>query len=251
MRERNRHRENFPVGSFLIKKELRPLIHAYYAFARTADDIADSPTLTSAVKKNRLHKMRDDKIVQRFGKDASDLLIAFVKDGDNVRYATWDALIDDYCMYSAAPVGRFLLALHGETPTPASDALCNALQILNHLQDIKEDAQWLGRIYLPQEWMRHHKVTQQDCVAHHSSQGLGRVIHQCLDGCDILLQEARPLIAHLKDGRLRLEAAVILSIAHRLTQKLRRHDPLAQRVALGTIDYLICFMKGIKLARTG
>ena len=82
---------------------------------------------------------------------ALDLLEAFRRDVTKLRYRDWDDLMD-YCRYSAMPVGRFVLDVHGESPDtwPANDALCAALQIINHLQDCAKDYRDLDRVYIPQ-----------------------------------------------------------------------------------------------------
>ncbi|MBT4769608.1 MAG: squalene/phytoene synthase family protein, partial [Rhodospirillaceae bacterium] len=153
--------ENFPVGSWLLPAHMRRDIGIYYAFARATDDIADDPGLASQDKITRLNAfdsaltghITDDprlekatqlrKIMVQKGistDHGSDLLIAFRQDATKHHYRDWDDLIG-YCINSAAPVGRYLIDLHGESPDtyPASNALCNALQILNHLQDCQKD----------------------------------------------------------------------------------------------------------------
>src|SRR5262249_49636849 len=150
--------ENFPVGSWLIRRDLRVHVHAFYRFARNADDIADSPVLAAEEKLRRLDRMAailngsprvgdagaPAPAAMRDGLRATgvtaqhchDVLQAFRLDATKLRYRDWDDLMA-YCRYSAAPVGRQLLDLHGESRDtwPASDALCAALQVLNHLQD--------------------------------------------------------------------------------------------------------------------
>ncbi len=161
--------ENFPVGSLLIRRDLRVHVHAFYRFARNADDIADNPELCAADKIRRLDRMAavldgapgDDSpaaaaMRQSLGatgmtaQHCHDVLRAFRQDAEKRRYRDWDELME-YCRYSASPVGRQLLDLHGESRDtwPASDALCSALQVLNHLQDCAEDYRLLDRIYLP------------------------------------------------------------------------------------------------------
>src|SRR5215831_15257069 len=141
--------ENFPVGSFLIRRDLRPHVHAFYRFARNADDIADNPALSAANKISRLDRMAaildgapgDDspsatamrKSLAETGTTAQhchDVLHAFRRDATKLRYRDWDDLMA-YCRYSASPVGRQLLDLHGESRQTwsASDALCSALQV--------------------------------------------------------------------------------------------------------------------------
>src|SRR5579864_5664802 len=161
--------ENFPVGSFLIRKDLRPHVHAFYRFARNADDIADNPDLSADDKVRRLDRMGeildgspgDDspaasamrQSLAATGTTAQhchDVLRAFRLDATKLRYRDWDDLME-YCRYSAAPVGRQLLDLHGESRDTwaPSDALCSALQVLNHLQDCVADYRNLDRVYLP------------------------------------------------------------------------------------------------------
>ena len=161
--------ENFPVGSWLIRRDLRPHVHAFYRFARNADDIADNPALAAADKIRRLDRMAavldggpgDDSPAAAAMRESliatgttaqhcHDVLHAFRLDATKLRYRDWDELME-YCRYSASPVGRQLLDLHGERRDawPASDALCSALQVLNHLQDCAEDYRRLDRVYLP------------------------------------------------------------------------------------------------------
>ncbi|MEQ8701816.1 MAG: squalene/phytoene synthase family protein, partial [Bauldia litoralis] len=136
--------------------------------------------------------------------------------------------------HSAAPVGRFLLDLHGCSTAayPASDALCNALQVINHLQDCQDDYRSLDRVYLPQDWMAEEGAEVGDLDRAETSPGLRRVIDRCLDRTQALLAEARPLPGRLSSRRLAMEAAAIHRLAERLCVLLRRDDPLATRVAL-------------------
>lgn len=259
--------ENFPVGSIFIARKLRGIIHHYYRFARTADDISDHPHLTPFEKKKRLSlikqallsspsdpslawlsSLRDD--FQHHGiplRHATDLLHAFTLDADNLRYPNYDSLISDYCRYSAAPVGRFLLALHGEDERGvlASDSLCHLLQLLNHLQDIRDDATQLHRIYLPQDWLQKAGATIEDCTKDALTPALQQVVGWMLDGCDQLLIEAQSLPSLLQSRRLRMESALIVSIAAKLITRLRHHDPLQKRVQLSKGMYLACFLKTI------
>src|SRR6476469_10981281 len=164
------HDENFPVASRLIKRQHRPVILAFYEFVRVADDIADHPQLTSAEKIHRLDRL-ESSLVGSGGDEpdgvrlravlnerglsprhAQELLSAFRQDATKLRYANWDELID-YCSRSAMPVGRFVLDVHGEARDtwPASDALCAALQVINHLQDCAKDYLALDRVYIPSD----------------------------------------------------------------------------------------------------
>lgn len=244
--------ENFPVGSALISARLRPHIHAYYAFARNADDIADSPDLSASDKVRRLDIMEQVLLGQRdtgspsaLGLRASlaetgidprhstDLLVAFRQDATKLRYANWAELLD-YCRFSAMPVGRHVLCLHGESADSfaPSDALCASLQVLNHLQDLQKDLLALDRCYLPQTLLDRHGAGIDDLSRPLATRGLRAVIDALLDECDTLNRAARALPGRVKDRRLRLETAVIVGLAERLAARLRRRDPLARRVKL-------------------
>lgn len=243
--------ENFPVGSWLLAADRRPHVAAFYAFARTADDIADDPDLPAAEKLVRLDRLAaalaDDEgtgVAHRLRRSlaaagvpavhAFDLLDAFRQDARQARYPDWPSLMA-YCQRSAVPVGRFLLDLHGEDRDlwPAADPLCAALQVLNHLQDLGEDRRRLDRIYLPQDWLAAEGAVDGDLDRAEASPELRRVIDRCLDGVDTLLLRSRPLAAALASRRLAAEAAVIQAIAEGLAGCLRRADPLATRVRLG------------------
>lgn len=257
--------ENFPVGSFLIVRRLRPHVAAYYAFARAIDDIADNPKLNPSEKLERLDAMdaalcgesRDPALAkaQRLraslfetGVDfahARDLVSAFRQDAVKGRYASWDELMD-YCNRSASPVGRFLLELHGESRKgfASSDALCNALQVINHLQDCAQDYQNLDRVYLPGEWLAEAGETVEALSRNDASPGLRRVIDRCLDHTRTLLKDADRLPASLNSRRLAMESAVIVKIAWRLTDELSRRDPVAERVELTKPQFLWCGLRG-------
>src|ERR1700719_2787447 len=164
--------ENFPVASFLIHPRHRGVILAFYNFVRTADDIADHATLKPQEKLALLDRLEagllgasaDDPVAARLRaalaernlspKHAQDLIAAFKLDVTKLRYKDWDDLIG-YCALSAMPVGRFVCDVHGESRDcwPANDAMCAALQIINHLQDCREDYRNLDRVYIPQDML--------------------------------------------------------------------------------------------------
>lgn len=161
-----------------------------------------------------------------------------------------------YCALSAAPVGRYLLDLHGASGDlyGPSDALCCALQVINHLQDCPEDHALLDRVYLPLDWMAEAGATPEMLQAYSASPELRTVIDRALSGIEALLRDAGPLAGSLRKsrgagrtyaGRLGLEAAVIHQIAMTLTRRLRQEDPIAGRVALGKASYLLCGVKGV------
>jgi squalene synthase HpnC len=258
--------ENFPVGSFLLPRALRPHVAVYYAFARAIDDVADNPALAPDDKIARLEgfaravRGEDDDPAYAKGqamrrsnletgvtdKHCLDLISAFKQDAVQSRYESWDELID-YCDRSASPVGRYLLDLHGEDEAGyvQSDALCNALQVINHLQDCADDYAEMNRVYLPQGWMRAAGAVTEDLSRPATTPGLRRVMDQCLDGTEGLLREARRLPGVLKSRRLALESAVIVRIADRLTLRLMHEDPIATRVELSKPAALRCAASGV------
>ena len=252
---KDRGDENFPVG-VIIRPDLRRHVHAYYAFARNADDIGDSPILPADEKIARLDHMEAVLLGQREGgspsaaalrlslaetgvdaRHATDLLIAFRQDATKRRYATWEELLD-YCRVSAMPVGRYVLDLHREsrdTHTP-SDALCAALQVLNHLQDCQKDLHDLDRCYLPLDIMSAAGTDVTALSAKAETPGLRRVFASLLDRCDALNADAATLPRLVRDRRLRIETGVIANLARRLTARLRRNDPIAGRVKVTKMD---------------
>ena len=265
--------ENFPVGSWLLPAALRPHVAIYYAFARAIDDIADNPALAAEDKIARLAAFEAalvDPAADRPGLEkasrlraslaatgvtaarGTDLVAAFKQDAVKRRYADWGELIG-YCRLSANPVGRYLLDLHGEDPAgyPASDALCTALQILNHLQDCQDDYRALDRVYLPQDWLAAEGLDVGALEAAASPPGFRRLLDRCLDGVDRLLAEASQLPGRLRSARLAMEAAIIVQLARRLARRLRAGDPLAGRVALSRADFLLCGLKGVCSAQLG
>lgn len=258
--------ENFPVGSWLLPRALRPHVAIFYAFARAIDDIADNPALAAAEKIARLEAFERGILCEPSGRGVAkaeamraslaatgvparhclDLIAAFKQDAVKSRYADWDDLMA-YCFKSAAPVGRYLLDLHGGSRQGygPSDALCNALQVINHLQDCGDDHRTLDRVYLPQDWLRAERSPVEALAGASLTPSLRRVLERCLDGVDALLAEARRLPAGLASRRLAMEAAVIIDIAVALSAKLRREDPLARRVALSKPAFLGCGVRGI------
>ncbi|HEY7577153.1 MAG TPA: squalene/phytoene synthase family protein [Acetobacteraceae bacterium] len=256
---KDRGDENFPVGSLLIRRDLRRHVHAFYAFARNADDIADSAALAADEKVARLDVMEDVLLGRRDAGSPSalrlraslaetgatarhslDLLVAFRRDATKLRYANWDEL-HDYCRYSAMPVGRHVLDLHGEdraTWAP-SDALCTSLQVLNHMQDCAKDLAALDRCYMP-------GVAVEALRGPAETPELRAVFDLLLDRVDALNRAAIDLPRLTRGRRLRLETAVIVGLAHRLARRLRRGDPLARRVRLTKGDAIASVLAALR-----
>ncbi len=243
--------ENFPVASRLIRARYRAPILAFYRFVRAADDVADHPSLPEAQKLGLLDGLEDSLLgrneVEPDGvllrtiladrslspRHAQDLLTAFRLDVTKRRYRDWDDLID-YCSFSAMPVGRFVLDVHGESRTtwPANDALCAALQVINHLQDCGADYRALDRVYLPLDALEREQESVEALGRDAASPGLRRALAHIAQRTWTLLEEAEPLPAEVQDLRLSLEIAAILRLARRLTKTLLHRDPLSERVHL-------------------
>jgi len=174
------HYENFPVASLLLPRDLRAPVAAIYRFARSADDIADEGNAPPEIRLARLEAYESALDAIAAGRPVTPdlapvfeplriehtrrglplapchaLLSAFMQDVRQTRYATYADLLD-YCARSANPIGQLMLFLFGaDAPENIvmSDAICTALQLTNHWQDIAVDARKgaNGRIYLPQD----------------------------------------------------------------------------------------------------
>ncbi len=243
--------ENFPVASWLIHPRHRSVILAFYNFVRTADDIADHATLSPAEKLALLDRLDaglagksdEDAVAVRLraslaehnlsAKHAQDLLAAFKLDVTKLRYRDWDDLIA-YCSLSAMPVGRFVCDVHGESRSvwPANDALCAALQIINHLQDCKNDYLNLDRVYVPLDALAASGAAVEALGAPRASSALLTCLHGLAERTERLLAESDVFPVLIRDWRLGLEVAVINTLAHRLTYILVARDPLSERVHL-------------------
>jgi squalene synthase HpnC len=244
--------ENFPVASFLIRPRHRGAILAFYNFVRTADDIADHATLAPEQKLALLDRLEGGllgantedasavwlraALAERSlaPKHAQDLIAAFKLDVTKLRYRDWDDLIS-YCSLSAMPVGRFVCDVHGESRSvwPANDALCAALQIINHLQDCKEDYLNLDRVYVPQDALAAAGTIAEALAADRASPALLDCLRKLAGRTERLLCESDGFALQINDTRLALEVAVINTLAHRITALLKSRDPLSERVHLG------------------
>lgn len=258
LRSGKTHRdENFPVASWIIHPRHRALILAFYNFVRTADDIADHANLDDATKLTLLDELDNDLIGQGDGqreaialrdalaargmppRHARDVLTAFRMDVAKRRTADWDDLIH-YCSFSAMPVGRFMLDVHGESTAtwPASDALCAALQINNHLQDCGDDYRDLDRVYIPQDTLEKYGARVEDLKAPQASAPLLACIRELADKTDVLLRQSETLAIHVADTRLGCEIAVIQSYARNILDMLKTRDPLSERVHLSKVNMI-------------
>jgi hydroxysqualene synthase len=265
--------ENFPVASLLISAKHRGVIRAFYEFVRIADDIADHPGLAAGEKLAHLDALEAGLLGRSDGeaaarrlrasleeralspRHAQDLLTAFRMDATKLRYRNWNELMD-YCRYSAMPVGRFVLDVHGEPRStwPANDALCAALQINNHIQDCGADYRNLDRAYVPLDELWAAGAEVEELGQARSSPALRRCLREVAQRTEALLQESFGFAAAIRDYRLSLEVAVITALAQRILHLIKTRDPLSENVHLTKIGIIGGTLAGIaagSLARLG
>ena len=244
---------------------------AFYDFVRAADDIADHADLTSEDKLARLdvferallgdaqtlrHLPKAERLRRSLSmtgvtdRHALDLLKAFKQDATKTRYQDWQDLLG-YCALSASPVGRYLLDLHGEGVElyQYSDPLCDALQVLNHLQDCRDDFLTLDRVYLPKDSFCNAGIDESALQEPAASLAMRGVLDSALDGCDELLRRSARLANAMSSLRLAAETAVIQEMAVTLAASLRRRDPLAKRVKLSKPRFLLVALIGVSRLR--
>ena len=260
--------ENFPVASFLMTKKIRSIVRVFYFFARMADDIADHQKLSSNQKKNILlffdnaisksKKTNNkvlDKMIARFkelpsGKKYSrNLLKAFMMDASNKKYKNWNDLLY-YCKFSANPVGRFVIDAVNERKNiekiyEASDSLCTALQIINHIQDCKKDFRQLNRVYIPDSFFKKYSLDKKTLKKSKSIENFERLKIEIVDNVLVSLRKTKLGLREIQSWRLRKETLIILNIAKRLCNLLKINDPLEKQIKLSRIDFIFCFFKGI------
>jgi len=256
--------ENFPVASWIIHPRHRALILSFYNFVRTADDIADHATLSGDEKLGLIDLMeaellgKGDSQIEAVNlrralaergmppRHALDVLIAFRMDVTKLRYETWDEVIH-YCRYSAMPVGRFMLDVHGEDTSTwsALDPLCAALQINNHLQDCGKDFRDLNRVYLPRDALAASGASVEQLGEARATPALLQCLQSLAVRNETLLDQSKSLAAEVRDFRLGLEISVIQSFADRIVRLLKVRDPLSERVHLGPLELLAFSLGGM------
>jgi hydroxysqualene synthase len=265
LRSGKTHRdENFPVASWIIHPRHRALILAFYNFVRTADDIADHATLGAPEKLAYLDLLEAELLGQGDSqpeavnlrralaqrsmppRHALDVLIAFRMDVTKLRYENWDEVIH-YCRYSAMPVGRFMLDVHGESTSTwaASDALCAALQINNHLQDCGKDYKDLNRVYLPRDALAAAGASLEALGQKPASPPLLQCLHSLAVRTEALLGQSKSLGAEVRDIRLGLEISVIQAFANKIVGLLKVRDPLSEKVHLTPMQLLAYGASGV------
>jgi squalene synthase HpnC len=265
LRSGKTHRnENFPVASWIIHPRHRGLILAFYNFVRTADDISDHASLGESDKLRYLDLLETElvgkgdtqpealRLRQALAersmppRHALDVLSAFRMDVTKLRYENWDEVIH-YCRYSAMPVGRFMLDVHGESTSTwaASDALCAGLQINNHLQDCGKDYRNLDRVYLPRDALENAGASVEALGQQRASPQLLQCLHSLAARTQTLLDQSKSLSTEVKDFRLGLEISVIQAFAEKIVSLLKARDPLSERVHLGPVELLAYSLTGM------
>ena len=262
------HYENFPVGSILMPKKLRRPTHAIYAFARTADDIADEGDADNETRLRGLQDLRDEldllqqnqspktELMQRLQREAIepfnlplqpfyDLLDAFSQDVMKKRYQNFGELVD-YARRSANPVGRLMLHLYGQTDERSlgqSDGICTALQLINFWQDVAVDWQ-KGRVYIPQDDLQKFGVSEQQIADGKADLAFQRLMAFECERAFKMLHAGSPLGRTLK-GRIGFELRMIVLGGQTILQKLDgcRYDVFTQRPVLQWKDWLVMLKK--------
>ena len=256
--------ENFPVASHLVHPRFRAPILAFYEFVRVADDIADHAELVPEKKLALLDRLEGSLLGQNDAdaegvrlraaltersltpRHAQDLLDAFRLDVTKLRYANWDELMH-YCSLSAMPVGRYVLDVHGESRATwlASDAICAALQIINHIQDCRNDFRNLDRVYVPLDYMALAGTNVAALDAPRAAPELLACLHKLAARTAGLLRDGYPLPDQIRDFRLSLEISVIHRLAWSLVHTLMARDPLHDKVHLKSLGFAGVGMLGV------
>ena len=262
------HYENFPVGSLMLPRRLRRPAHAIYAFARTADDMADEGDhsaeqrlaqlagLTQELDRISRAEAPQTVLMQRLQREAVepfalplqpfyDLLSAFEQDVVKTRYQNVAELID-YCRRSANPVGRLMLHLYGERDRKSqaqSDGICTALQLINFCQDVAIDWQ-KGRVYIPQDDLAKFGVDEAQIAAGRADFAFQRLMHHQAERAHKMLLAGSPLGLTLT-GRIGFELRMIVLGGQRILHRLdeQKYDVFAHRPQLGGKDAWIIFKR--------
>jgi squalene synthase HpnC len=243
--------ENFPVAKMVAGRHRRAVL-AFYEFVRIADDISDHPGLSANEKLAHLDSMEASLLGQNdehacgvalraalaerdlSPQHAQDLLRAFRQDVTKLRYSNWDELID-YCRYSAMPVGRYVLDVHGESRSnwAASDNICAALQVINHLQDCVRDYRNLNRVYIPLDALSSAGASVEALGGPRATPQLRACLHGLAQRTGVMLEAGAALPVQVQDARLALGLSATVTLARHFVKLLRERDPLSERVRMG------------------
>ncbi len=258
-------RNSFPVG-LVVSPSLKPMVKAYYTAARLADDIADAQNVSAKIKKQQITEIRKafanygevssypavSALGQMFAKenlDGSlylDLLEAFERDIAARPIRIWEELLD-YCRYSAAPVGRFMMAAYNEnysTYIPAEN-LCIILQLLDDLGDIKDDLSLLKRCYIPQDMLKKYDVKISDLGLSYTTAEAEKMLKEFLDKIRAMNKDVQHLPKLIKNFRLRFEVCIILSLTNSMLKKYGKVDILQYQPRLNFYDWAKSLVYGL------
>ncbi|NRF68635.1 squalene synthase HpnC [Aquincola sp. S2] len=266
------HYENFPVASILCPARLRPAVRAIYAFARTADDIADEGTASPDERRDELLRYRAAlhaafagavqdwprvfqplaECARRHGLPLSpfdDLLDAFVQDCANPHYQDRAELLD-YCRRSANPIGRLLLALYGvhdRASLMQSDAICSALQLINFWQDPSVDLP-RGRVYFPATDARRHGLALNALTAGRDDAATQALLRELVQWAGSLMQQGAPLALRLP-GRVGWELRLVVQGGLRILEKIEamQFRTFSQRPTLGRRDFAPMLWRALRM----
>jgi squalene synthase HpnC len=265
------HYENFPVASLLLPRRLVPAVEAIYAFARSADDLADEGDATPAERLAALDAYESaldtiaagipptDPMFARLAaalaqhhlplKPLRDLLSAFKQDVSTTRYADYPRLLD-YCRRSADPVGRLMLGLYGvddATSLRESDAICTALQLINFWQDVAIDIA-KGRIYLPLDDLARFGVSEDDILHGRTGPAWRALVRFEVERARALMLEGAPLARRLP-GRIGLELRMVVQGGLRILEAIERveYDVFRRRPRLKRLDWLIVGWRALRM----
>ena len=256
------HYENFPVASILLPRRLVPAVEAIYAFARSADDLADEGDAAPGERLAALQAydqqldrieagaVPDEPMFARLAHVVAqyrlsvgpmrDLLSAFRQDVVTPRYQEYASLLD-YCRRSANPVGRLMLALYEADDAVNlrdSDAICSALQLINFIQDVGIDLT-KGRIYLPLEDLARFKVSETALKAGVVDAPFQALMRFEVERARALMLSGAPLARRLP-GRIGWELRMIVQGGLRILDRIERagYDVYRRRPTLGTADWV-------------
>ena len=257
-----RHYENFPVASLLLPAGLRAPIEVIYRFARSADDFADEGSDPPDIRLERLNRYRallalvergapvPDPLFQDLAKIVlrhalplqlfRDLLDAFAQDVVKKRYASFAEVLD-YCRRSANPVGRLLLHVFkrtAESDLAASDAICSALQLVNFWQDVDIDYTRDNRVYLPQDEMARHGVTEGHLAEKRCDAAWRALMGFQIERARQMMLSGAPLGRTLP-GRIGLEIRATVQGGLRILDKIEAagYDVFRRRAVLKAFDW--------------
>jgi squalene synthase HpnC len=256
------HYENFPVASVLLPRRLVPAVEAIYAFARSADDLADEGDATPAERLAALDRYREQlDAIERgappgdpmFARLAGviaqyrlplapfrDLLSAFSQDVVTPAYPDFPTLLD-YCRRSANPVGNLMLRLYGaadERNLRDSDAVCSALQLINFWQDVGIDT-GKSRIYIPQDDLARFGVTPDEIFQAAPGPGWRPLMAFEVDRARALILQGAPLARRLP-GRIGWELRLVVQGGLRILAAIEAadYDVFRRRPQLRWRDWL-------------